>query len=468
MRWTMKKLFFLFFAISLTLSACGTAFTPPTQTVTPTVTPTATQTPTSTSTITPLPTIPTFTPTFDVSSIVTVTPAEKAECPKEDPSVTSKFANSDNNEYYEVYNPSEILDYLNAGGMLDQLQNSNLGKVIDVTGDGISEFIYYYGIWRYDILGCKDGIYQDFFNFTGDFGVEVAQILDLNRNGIPEIFLYDVIHYGYVDIYIFEWDGNMFRSLIDAGLDTMDNSPIDWVYATEYHELINTNGDELKEIIAIFDVNQLCGGFGSFCDGTPLRKQTATLKWNGKNYVIKNMDNSLAQYRFQSIQDGDWQISYGNYEEALSYYKSAVSDKKLEWWSPEREEYERYTYMTQYDPTPVASPTPIPDPTEYPRLASYAYYRILLLHLAQGQEAEAASTYQTLQETFGTDPYAKPYIDMATAFWESYQSTHKMYDGCAAAIQYAVEHPEILIPLGSDHHGWQSHNYVPADVCPFR
>ena len=31
---------------------------------------------------TPLPTIPTFTPTFDVSTIVTVTPAPKAECPE--------------------------------------------------------------------------------------------------------------------------------------------------------------------------------------------------------------------------------------------------------------------------------------------------------------------------------------------------------------------------------------------------
>jgi hypothetical protein len=33
---------------------------------------------------------------------------------------------------------------------------------------------------------------------------------------------------------------------------------------------------------------------------------------------------------------------------------------------------------------------------------------------------------------------------MATVFWEAYQSTQEMYDGCAAAIQYAVEHPQIL------------------------
>ncbi len=86
-------------------------------------------------------------------------------------------------------------------------------------------------------------------------------------------------------------------------------------------------------------------------------------------------------------------------------------------------------------------------------LAAYAYYRIMLLHLVQNQEAEATTTYNTLQEKFGNDPYARPYMEMASAFWEAYQSTHKMYDGCAAAIQYAVEHPDILIPLGSDYHG---------------
>jgi hypothetical protein len=46
--------------------------------------------------------------------------------------------------------------------------------------------------------------------------------------------------------------------------------------------------------------------------------------------------------------------------------------------------------------------------------------------------------------------------------------THKMYDGCAAAIQYAAEHPEILVPLGSDYHGAQAKIYKPEDVCPFR
>lgn len=48
---------------------------------------TATSIPTETPTasVTPLPTIPTFTPTFDVSTIVTVTPAPEAECPASSP-----------------------------------------------------------------------------------------------------------------------------------------------------------------------------------------------------------------------------------------------------------------------------------------------------------------------------------------------------------------------------------------------
>ena len=54
----------------------------PTPSPLPTTTPTTQPAATLTATITPLPTIPTFTPTFDARTIVTVTPASPAECPK--------------------------------------------------------------------------------------------------------------------------------------------------------------------------------------------------------------------------------------------------------------------------------------------------------------------------------------------------------------------------------------------------
>jgi tetratricopeptide (TPR) repeat protein len=450
----MKNFLSLFFAISLTLSACGTASTQPAQ-------PAQTGTPT----IKPLPTIPTFTPTFDVSTIVTVTPAEKAKCPKEDPSVVAEFATPHSSGVYD------ILDYLRSEGISDQLEKNPQFTIMELTGDDESE-VGVYGIWRYDILGCNNGKYEDLLEFepNGVFTIQLKDILDLNKNGLPELIFYNFDHYGSAEVYIFEWDGNTFRSLIDLGLDDSSGTVIDSAFTTTNYKIRDTNGDGTREIILEHDLKTLKEVSGlTLWLWIPFRKETTTLGWNGKNYVnLKPGNFESPEYRFQEIQDGDRQTSYGNYTSALSFYQEAINNDDLEWWSYERNDYEIFVFNSRFDTNPVLPPTPNPDPAEYPRLAAYAYYRILLLHLVQGQEAEAESTYQTLQDTFGIDPYAAPYVEMATAFWEAYQSTQKMYDGCAAAIQYAVEHPQILTPLGSDYHGSQSHTYVPADVCPFR
>jgi len=453
---------------STVLTSLSETPTPVRSTLTPSPTPIP-----PTQTITPLPTIPTFTPTFDVSTIVTVTPAAKAECPKEDPSVIAKFA-TPNSDGPHGYIAPEVLDYLNSGGTAAQLRDLSLGEIRDLNGDGVNEVVYR-GIigGAYIILGCKDGKYQDFLDFAGDSGVELADILDLNKNGIPEIILYDIVHYGSIDISIFEWDGNKFRSLIDMGRDTPTDPAIDRVSATSPHKIMDTNGDGLKEIVIVYDVHETESwglGVGEFVTmRRPLRNITTILGWNGKNFVdLKQGSYPPPQYRFQAVQDGDEQVRYGNYTAALSFYQAVIFDDRLEWWSPERREYEIHTHMSQFDATPTIYPTPNPDITEYPRLAAYAYYRIVILHFAQGHDSDAGTVYKTLQQKFGSDPYGRSYAEMATAFWEAYQSTHQMYDGCAAAIQYAVEHPEILVSLGSDYHGGYSHTYVPADVCPFR
>jgi hypothetical protein len=304
--------------------------------------------------------------------------------------------------------------------------------------------------------------------FVGDFDAKLADVLDLNKNGIPEIILFDIVHYGFADVSIYEWDGYTFHSLIERGRYTStDPEIIDWVSATEHHQFVDIDGDGIKEIVVVFDINQLCGSFGSFCDGTPTRAETTILGWNGKNYVVRQGNYSPAQYRFQAIQDGDAVSYQKEYDKALSLYEEAIFNDELKSYSPAIYNNLRAQFDTQYGTTPTPTPFP-PDTTEYSRLAAYAYYRIMLLHLMQNHESEATTTYNTLQQEFGNDLYARPYVEMASAFWEAYQSTHKMYDGCAPAIQYAVEHPDILIPLGSDYHGSQSHIYVPEDVCPFR
>ncbi|MGB8984427.1 MAG: hypothetical protein WCC12_21350, partial [Anaerolineales bacterium] len=436
----MKRIFAGLLLGLLIFTGCAPAkleSTPPTSfetatSVPPTLTPSRTPIP-PTQTVTPLPTIPTFTPTLDASTIVTVTPAAKAECPKEN-SATREFATPDSNGFYEIIGPEDVLTYLNSGGTLAQLEKGPpfSGEIKDVTGDGVNEVIFS-GMVRHSILGCKGGKYQNLFNSEeGEFGVSLEGTPDLNKNGIPELIFYSFSHYGDANIYIVGWDGDEFRSLINVGTDSYTGAAIDSIFANTYHKLADTNGDGLKEILVVYDVNEFCGGLGNPCDGTPARKQTTTLAWNGQNYVVQAQENGAPKYRFQAIQDGDLQARYGYYAEALSFYQAAIFNDRLEWWSPEREEFERRTYWAQYDPTPTVYPTAIFDNTEYPRLAAYAYYRLMLLHLVQGNISDAEDAYNTLQETFGDDPNGKPYVEMATMFWDAYQSTHQMYDDCAA------------------------------------
>ena len=469
----MKKIPSLLFVLGLTLSACGTSPTqsaPPVQTSTPTLSPTVTQTPIPpTSTVTPLPTIPTFTPPFDVSTIVTVTPAEKAECPTIDSTVNVRDHFPEILEYPSPNATDKILKFLNEGGngetlvkRLDEIYMKSDFRggyaIRDVTGDQVPEFLFieinYFG--KPIVFSCKNGSFEQLFVLSGDYDFwdYTIEIDDLVKDGVPEVIVTGTggVSFPQSKIYMYEWDGQTFQILGTTGLSALRKV-----------EIRDLDGNGTKEVIFNGD-NPGCLSCSNF---RPQRQRTIVLGWNGKEFAEIDNKFTSPDYRFQAVQDADAAVNTGELREAFSLYEEVISHKNLEWWSPERFAYEQDASIRW-----IPGITPIPEPTidltEYPRLAAYAYYRIMLLHLVQGQEAEAASTYQTLYETFGNDPYAAPYVEMASAFWESYQSTRKMYDGCAAAIQFAVEHPEILVPLGSDYHGWQSHIYEPADVCPFR
>ena len=476
----MKKFATAFLIIIFLLSACGQPAPVPmieNATSTPSSFPSNTSSPTHTPTasITPLPTIPTFTPTFDVSTIVTVTPAPRAECPEETNKqpFTPNNLNGQGNDYNQQF-INYTLAYLNKGGSVEMIRPTypnhiNNFQQEDVTGDGINELIFAFGIWI-DIFKCINDKYElstISTMYTAQSSIIIG-VVDLNMDGAKEIIAYfdGCMGSQCASIDILGWDGNQFKSLIENpssmdGCSYMNIAP----FQVEIRDIDNNGTIEL--ILQNTDnpwPNDL---------GFPFRKETRTCMWNGKSIALYQIHFDKPYYRYQSLQDGEMATQSGNYLAALDSYAQTIDNEDLEWFTKERLYHDFWIYHSNYssslkEPTPTASPSMQPDPAEYPRLAAYAYYRIMLLHFVQGQESEAATTYNTLQETFGNDPYAHPYAEMASAFWEAYQSTHKMYDGCAAAIQYAVEHPEILIPLGSDYHGAQSHIYVPADVCPFR
>ncbi len=450
----------------------------------PTLTP-DTLTP-GTPTRTPLPTIPTFTPTFDARTIVTATPAPKAKCPVENPLVTldlkisetiacNQPSNIDAGQNpFDCINRSfqeDIFDFLNNGGMvnviIEQFREARQkeGFVFfrkDLTNDNLTDYIFrdpnnpFAG---YFIYFCRNGRYEHQSIFDGDpyaNNLKITTIHDINADGMPEI----VAEISNVMI-VLEWNGESFVE-IGAVRDFGDSK----------YDIQDINSDGLVEII----FNR--GYPGSCCEYLewPWRKYEAIYGWNSSMFIEISRTYDKPVYRFQAIQDADKNVLQRHYENALTLYQDVIFNEELDWWSASKREY---TYEYQWATTPlyfgeVLQPTetvptpPAPDPTEYPRLAAYAYYRMVILHTFLSEMEAAQVKYATLQEKFPAESPGHPYVEMAIDFWDAYQSSGLMYEACAAAIAYADAHPEILIPLGSDYHGAQSHQYQPADVCPFR
>ena len=423
-----------------------------------TSTPVPTETPTAT--ITPLPTIPTFTPTFDTSTITTITPAPKAECPKENRSLKPDFQL----EYYSNDADRKIPEFLNKGGAISimvnemsKVYNEYAYRFTDVTNDQTPELIFDGFEKLYDtfyILRCQHGQYVVFSGQDAmgvSLGNAIYTIIDMNKNGMPEIVIYKESGTGGGDYHFFigEWNGKTFVNLApELYLGAVDESKI---------EIRDINNDGTLEL-------RLIGG--SYDYEIPWRQSIHTYIWDGNTFAEQPIEYVQPVYRFQAIQDADAAVLLGKYDRAIQLYQEAISNQNLEWWSLERQKYEQAVVDARLTgPTP--SIKPLEDKNEYPRLAAYAYYRIMLLKI-EGYELGADTIYIALQKKFANDQYGYPYVEMATAFLNGYKSTYKIYDGCAAAIQYAAEHPEILVPLGDWYHGAQSHIYVPADVCPFR
>jgi len=465
----MNKTFWqILITVTFLLTACGQPTPIPvidsatsTPSPIPTATPTRTALPTATPTasITPLPPIATFTPTFDVSTIVTVTPAPKAECPKRNTSLVFNPPTQNN----QLTNYGQIvLDFLISGGTVNAIDLKNLVQQQDINGDGIPEIIV--SDKDTTIIGCENGNYSKWLVMTAEtdsFAPHLEYVGDMNLDNIPESIF--VLKGGngwtrYYNIWIYEWSGESLKLL--TYIEDLRNINI---------SLADVDGNGTIELLAKGNTTANPDDRIVFA---PLRDEIRIYKWNGNTFAEDPIQFAKPTYRFQAIQDADRFSVQGNYDAALSFYQAAIVDSKLDWWSIEKKgqlELSGLPVLNNNNITYPATPTSLPpDNTEYPRLAAYAYYRIMLIHFAQGHESDATTAYNTLQEKFGNDPYGQPYVEMASAFWDAYQSAHKMYDGCAAAIEYAAEHPDILIPLGSDYHGSQSHQYKPEDVCPFR
>jgi hypothetical protein len=419
--------------------------------------------------------LPTFTPTFDARTIVTVTPAPKAACPEITPVTNPDLGFLD----FSLDKPENgrdaeqnILNFLNSFGptpLYKALKQSWRAKDYafqDLTGDGVPELAI--GAIAFYIFGCQDGQYKKLLELEPDAYLSpptITVIKDANRNGIPELtLLLGFASQGGHTYAIYEWNGERFANLIPSdSIDYPDSGGI-WVEATGKIHYEDVDHDSLQELILDSGIPV----WETYNSGLPWRNKRTTYKWNGQNYIPAKSEFAQPEFRFQAIQDGDLAASQDEYDKAFDLYQQTIFSAKLKDYSLEIRKNLQAIWMGQFEKN-EPSPTPPPnDPTEYPCLAAYAYYRMVILHTHLGQMDAAATQYATLQKKFSAAGPGQPYAAMASAFWDAYQSSHNMTNACGAAIAFAAAYPDMLTVLGSNYHGSQSHTYVPADVCPFR
>ncbi len=491
----MKQILFL--SIIFLLCACqpmasnGLSATPSKEVSTTTATATKSrreETPPATETYTPSPSeTPTNLPPqyFDPSGIKTVTPASPAQCSKElsgskfDVKKAVEISGSD--PYRKL--SYQIRDFLNSGGTMQSVlsawrqiygaHNDSTLQIQDVTGDGVSELILVDEIWI-DIVGCQNGRYQVLFMKTSPsdlYGVSIISVTDINRDGLPEIVVYfnGCMGNRCPSINIFEWNGNDFQDLIGEQFSFHNCSSLTLApFAVDVQD-VDHNGT--KEIILRND-----GEIQPDMD-FPYRQETRICMWNGHNIVVYKTEFDAPYYRFQAVQDGDRATLAGDYKKALSFYQQAILDKKLEWFTEEKRLHDFRVYSDKYfgvsdGTTPTSGSSLVPDPDEYPNLAAYARYRIMLLYVLQGDLSDAATAYQTIQQSFPAQKPESYFSKLATIFWTEYQTSKNIKSTCDKVVLYveadAATYPDILNYLGSHFHGAQSIEYTPESICPFK
>ena len=440
------------------LTACAT----PSSTLTPTPLPSASPSLTVTSNPSPSPT-----------ATQTITPKRVGECPTEQKALVPDFKKAfEGTGTQGLVTP--VLNFLNQGGSQQAVvkafrQAKQRIFEGDLTGDSKPEL----GVFDpfLSVLGCINGEYKILYTPDPDWYYgwsEIVSTQDINLDNVPDLVVYNPNSCGFMwncsEAYIYEWDGGQFQSIVENdyyGIITMRGPFI--------VEVKDIDGNGTKELIT-------SGGIptwiAQFSDGLPWREQSDVYMWNGKSFILNQTEFASPQYRFQAVQDGDLATLRGDYKKALGYYKQAVVNNQLKWWTPERRAYEQAANSFPVDVTPTPLPLPMPDPAERPHLAAYAQYRIMLLYIQQDMQTEAQTAYDTLQKNFSAGKAGDVYAEMATAFWMEYQSTSDIAQACNRAIDYATAYQtEALLYLGntveSHYHGWQSLDYQPRDLCPF-
>ena len=342
----------------------------------------------------------------------------------------------------------------------------------DLTNDGIPELI---------IRGSHFLIYQcigDQFSAILDVPPDgnthtpfIMSILDGNRNGYPEILLFEaMMSQGGISYGLYEYGDGKMQSIVRDNPNA--SGGVLWEEYMGDTSFVDVDGDGIMEIYNYRGIpywNGIPTGEAAQL-GIPWRKVWITYEWDGEFYTLARRDFSPPEYRFQAAYDGDNFAGRGEYSKALESYQRVILSDGLQWYSPERERYLKEVFLTQRFTGPLPTFNIFPDPNEYDNLAAYAHYRMMLVYVLRKSISNARFEFNYLQNKYPEGTAGSVYARLGSLFWENYQITDEVGSSCKKVIEFVGKNEDAVFKyLGINGYvmGIELPKYTPHDICPF-
>ncbi len=342
---------------------------------------------------------------------------------------------------------AEILEYLNAGGDLELLEThlsaaSANGAapsldLADLTGDGLLDIIISWIAWDDQteltsatvlIFRCDSDEYRLAYAARPEKEGETPSILtiqDLTGDGLPDLLVVNRscgAHTCFARLQLLSWAHSEFVQLLQGRTDDLPSPEV---------QILDSDRPGPRRI-AITGTGIASVGAG------PYRPRTRIWAWEPSQGRFLPVEEFLEPpvYRIHWVHDADQAAEKGHYEQAISLYQAVIEQDLDDW---------------------------IYGPEGHQRLAAYALYRQMLVHLWRSDPATAGETLKFLQNAHPAGSPGSAYAALAMRVWEAFQEGGGRAAACQASEIFAAAHAaEILEPLD---YGYANRIYTSQDLC---
>jgi hypothetical protein len=341
---------------------------------------------------------------------------------------------------------SEVLQYLNDGGLLTTLLESlearpsalepdQTGAVLDLSADGREDlaliltqqdsisgmlsgtlFIFLCDKDRYELAyltppGETEGV------------LAIQSTHDLNADGTSDLLVSTQTcgaHTCFQNLQVLSYAGKRFENLLQGRSDDLPNPTLE----------LRGPGTDGRWSLALTGTGISSVGAG------PYRERTRTWTWDPAAGVFIAVPDALGvpRYRIHLLQDADSAAEAGDFPTALELYQQVIEDER----------YDDWVYGDGGRRT----------------LAAFAVFRQMWIHLSQGDTGAARRSLDFLGASATND--TADILTLAEVTFEAFE-TGGMEAACSAAQAYGAAHASsVLEPLN---YGYANRAYSPPDLC---